>query len=464
MKFYIAFDAFSMFILSFHELPNKTHIDSMKNILSITSLVLLLTACGGKQEKAENTVVELTPPYNVEIPASISATVDSVFPLSEIASDVEFVQLEVTDESLLRDIFGIKVSDSHILIHDINQVYLFARDGKFLTRVGSQGQGPSEYLHVDKVMLDEKRQEIIVATTTTGIKVYGLDGKYKKTVPDTKGVFGGGYSVGLCSWNDKYWLRNRMPLSAPATDIWTCALADENFRFIKKFYNPDIQKRIDEINNQMRAKMGEDKWVESENPLCDFYGGVLTMSYYAGDTIFRFDEISQDFTPEYILSFAEKPTFEMSHQWGKTDTRFFDYYFPYDYVITKDYFYLFLGHKDKSYIARFNKKDGKMDYAPFENEIIAHRFQNGFTHRRMDISQMFFRNDISGGCPFYVDSKSENGKYLIDMMDSEDIEKYINMDELKNETVTNEASKQRWMDLLNRLSDDEQIIAIATLK
>lgn len=464
MKFYIAFDAFSMFILSFHELPNKTHIDSMKNILSITSLVLLLTACGGKQEKAENTVVELTPPYNVEIPASISATVDSVFPLSEIASDVEFVQLEVTDESLLRDIFGIKVSDSHILIHDINQVYLFARDGKFLTRVGSQGQGPSEYLHVDKVMLDEKRQEIIVATTTTGIKVYGLDGKYKKTVPDTKGVFGGGYSVGLCSWNDKYWLRNRMPLSAPATDIWTCALADENFRFIKKFYNPDIQKRIDEINNQMRAKMGEDKWVESENPLCDFYGGVLTMSYYAGDTIFRFDEISQDFTPEYILSFAEKPTFEMSHQWGKTDTRFFDYYFPYDYVITKDYFYLFLGHKDKSYIARFNKKDGKIDYAPFENEIIARQLPGGFTHQRMETEQMFFRNDISGGCLFHVDSKSENGKYLIDMMDSEDIEKYINMDELKNETVTNEASKQRWIDLLNRLSDDEQIIAIATLK
>lgn len=106
----------------------------------------------------------------------------------------------------------------------------------------------------------------------------------------------------------------------------------------------------------MRAKWGEDKWVESENPLCDFYGGVFTMSYYAGDTIFRFDETTQDFTPEYILSFAEKPTFEMSHQWGKTDTRFFDYYFPYDYVISKDYFYLFLGHKDKSFIARFSKK------------------------------------------------------------------------------------------------------------
>lgn len=82
----------------------------------------------------------------------------------------------------------------------------------------------------------------------------------------------------------------------------------------------------------------------------------------------------------------------------------------------------------------------------------------------MTIDKMFFRNDISGGCPFRVDYKSENGKYLIDIMNSEDIEKYINMEDLKKETVTNETSKQRWIDLLNQLSDDEQIIAIATLK
>ena len=69
----------------------------MKTILSITSLVLLLTACGGKQEKVENTVAELTPPDKVEIPANIKPTVDDVFPLSEVASDVEFVQLEVTE-------------------------------------------------------------------------------------------------------------------------------------------------------------------------------------------------------------------------------------------------------------------------------------------------------------------------------------------------------------------------------
>ena len=62
------------------------------------------------------------------------------------------------------------------------------------------------------------------------------------------------------------------------------------------------------------------------------------------------------------------------------------------------------------------------------------------------------------------DYKSENGKYLVDIMSIDDIEANIDMEKLKKEKVKDEASKQRWIDLLNRLSDDEQIIAIATLK
>ena len=325
---------------------------AMKKILSITSLVFLLTACGGKQEKAENTVVELTPPYKVEIPASISATVDSVFPLSEVASDVEFVQLEVTDESLLREIYGIKVSDSHILIHDINQVYLFARDGKFLTRVGSQGQGPSEYLHVDKVMLDEKRQEIIVSTTTTGIKVYGLDGKYKKTIPNTKleNLFGGCLQTFIYQRNNDFLLRAGLPLVAPVNeDVWTWALVDSNFQFIKKYYNPEVIKRKDELNKQVGNLFGEPKWGEGSKNLKDFYAGDFTMSFGLSDAILKFDTTQLTFNALYNFHFEKKVPFEMAAQWGKLDDRVFDYYILCDYLLSKDYlnhfylhFYIFL--------------------------------------------------------------------------------------------------------------------------
>ena len=89
---------------------------------------------------------------------------------------------------------------------------------------------------------------------------------------------------------------------------------------------------------------------------------------------------------------------------------------------------------------------------------------NAVLHDRNSVESTFFRNDIAGGCIFNVDYKSENGKYLVDIMSIDDIEENIDMEELKKDKVTNEANKQRWMDLLNRLRDDEQIIAIATLK
>ena len=49
-------------------------------------------------------------------------------------------------------------------------------------------------------------------------------------------------------------------------------------------------------------------------------------------------------------------------------------------------------------------------------------------------------------------------------MNIDEIEQNIDIEKLKNEQVKDESSKQRWLDLLNRLSEDEQIIVIATLK
>ena len=137
------------------------------------------------------------------------------------------------------------------------------------------------------------------------------------------------------------------------------------------------------------------------------------------------------------------------------DDRIWDYYILYDYTITKDYLYLLLSKGEDGIILRYNRK----------NKIKERKLEIAdVVQKSMSIDEMFFRNDISGGCSFNVDYKSENGKYLVDIMSIDDIEANIDKEKLKKEKVKDEASKQRWIDLLNRLSDDEQIIAIATLK
>ena len=438
----------------------------MKTILSITSLVLLLTACGGKQEKVENTVVELTPPYKVEIPASISATVDSVFPLSEVASDVEFVQLEVTDESLLRDeIHNIQVSDSYILVDDYFTVCLYTRNGQFIRKIGQKGPGPEEYDFPLLLLLDDAKEEIYMQTIQN-VKVFDLDGTYKKTIPNTKlDELFSNLEPAMYKWNKYFFLRDRQPLVMPRQDIWTWALADSGFQIKQKYYNPEVTKRTKELNKQIGNVFGDTKWGEGTRILVDFYNNNFTMSFSQSNAILKFDTTSLDFTPEYRFSFEKKVPFEVATQWGKLDDRIWDYYILYDYTITKDYLYLLLSKEEDGIILRYNRKEGNTDYASFENKIKERKIKIAdVVQKSMSIDEMFFRNDISGGCSFNVDYKSENGKYLVDIMSIDDIEANIDKEKLKKEKVKDEASKQRWIDLLNRLSDDEQIIAIATLK
>ena len=437
----------------------------MKKILSITSLVLLLTACGGKQEKVENTVVEFTPPYNVEIPANIKPTVDGVFPLSEVASDVEFVRLEVTEESLLGgELRSVHVSDSHILVDDYQIICLYTRDGKFLTRIGKKGQGPEEYVFVVCALLDELRKEVHLLTKT-GVKTYDFNGKFKRNVSLLSYELFANFEPQMYVWNKYIFLRDRISLTMPRKDIWTWALTDTSFQIKQKYYNSEITKRSKELNKQVGNVFGDIKWTEPLHPMVDFYDNDFTMCFFNGNTIFRFDTDSVNFQPLYRLAFEEKAPFEVASQWGKLDDRIWDYYILYDYTITKDYLYLLLSKEEDGIILRYNRKEGNTDYASFENKIKERKIKIAdVVQKSMSIDEMFFRNDISGGCSFNVDYKSENGKYLVDIMSIDDIEANIDKEKLKKEKVKDEASKQRWIDLLNRLSDDEQIIAIATLK
>ena len=430
------------------------------SILSIFSISFF--SCSKKRNR-EYTTPQI-PISQIEIPSNIKPTVDEVYPLSEIVSDVEFVQLEVTNESLLREIYSIQVSDSHILVEDYDDVFLYTRQGKFLTKVGQKGQGSGDYVYIICMALDENNQEIHILAKD-GMKTYGFDGKFKRNVSLLSYELFSNFDPLIYIWNNHIFLRDKIALGMPRKDIWTWALTDTSFQIKQKYYNPEITTRSKELNKQIGSNLGDIKWTEPVHPMVDFYDNNFTMCFFNGNTIFRFDTDSVSFQPQYCLAFEEKAPFEAASQWGKSDDRIWDYYILYDYTITKNYIYFLLTKESEGCIARYEKATGKMDYALYKNEIIERKLKyRDIIHKSMTIDKMFFRNDISGGCPFRVDYKSENGKYLIDIMNSEDIEKYINMEDLKKETVTNETSKQRWIDLLNQLSDDEQIIAIATLK
>lgn len=106
--------------------------------------------------------------------------------LSDLVESVEYIPLETKDECLISvnsyyQTFD--VSDNYILLFSsqLNTVYLFRRNGKFVCQVGRQGQGPAEYLWASNVYIDEAQGQVIICDRRKTL-FFGLNGKHIKSI------------------------------------------------------------------------------------------------------------------------------------------------------------------------------------------------------------------------------------------------------------------------------------------
>ncbi len=84
-------------------------------------------------------------------------------PLSLFAHELQIVKLDNRDEALV-GVTTTLVSDNYILTRNRRNTpfKLFDKNGKFLSTIGSYGQGPNEYLNVYDEYLDEKSGQIFI--------------------------------------------------------------------------------------------------------------------------------------------------------------------------------------------------------------------------------------------------------------------------------------------------------------
>lgn len=100
--------------------------------------------------------------------------------LSEIGSDVEYIQLESLDTCFIGRIEKILFIGDKIAILDYrsNNVLLFNRNGKYLRHIGKIGQGPGEFIRVsDITFLPEDSSICLIDELSTKFLRYNLNGK-----------------------------------------------------------------------------------------------------------------------------------------------------------------------------------------------------------------------------------------------------------------------------------------------
>lgn len=185
----------------------------MKNVSLLCALsILVLTSCGGKSAKKSSNINSeggLTSMNDLKFKKgvvdqdenglyslNIQALKDTIrVPLSDFVESIELVTLEDNDDALVGS--GIvHITDKHFLAKSFQdkQYKFFNRDGSFVCKVGSIGQGPGEYNLVYSEYVDEENERIyLLPWNAEKLLVFNFKGEYLKGIPlpfrIPKGVF-----------------------------------------------------------------------------------------------------------------------------------------------------------------------------------------------------------------------------------------------------------------------------------
>ncbi|HCI55163.1 MAG TPA: 6-bladed beta-propeller [Bacteroidales bacterium] len=131
----------------------------MKTFLQFFLTVLLLiavpTSCKNSKTKTENRIITFDLKELPE-PATLK--------LSDLgATDIQYIPLETTGQSVIPGIRNIIRSKSFFLTHYSTNINMFRHDGSFVTKIGTIGRGPNEFTLAHDVDVDPKSESVYLA-------------------------------------------------------------------------------------------------------------------------------------------------------------------------------------------------------------------------------------------------------------------------------------------------------------
>ena len=396
------------------------------------------------------------------------STVPSLL-LSEAAEKLEIVPLEMTDESVLSDITEMQVTDHNIWIDHGREFYIyrFSRSGKFLNKIGSIGQGPGEYTTYSTFLVDEDKKEVYIIANTNGVLAYDFEGNFKRKIVDIQMIlqlFSSPYDQYILN-NQKFFATQNFGLYRPIDkdSLWSFVSLGDDFQKKKYFKNPAHVGREEQIiANRANMDRMVNYWREYLTSM-DTYNAQLTLKYPDTDTIYCYDDATNQLSPQYaIFTDEEKGDYEATHLWFK-DRKSFDYFSIFSYYPTKDFVYLIGSKGEEVYTYCYNKKDGSVRLQKRQSTI-TERDVPWFSFPLRQMKRDFVLDNDLGGGDFTVDSRS-SGKYWIDILEPSGDENWIDIDQIKSSTVIDESKKKELIQVLENVTEDSNpILLIATLK
>lgn len=407
-------------------------------------VMILFCSCDNKKSKESNNSDSV---IRIDLLSEPKSTVTK---LSECASNVEYIPLQTTNNSLLGE-FAVKIVsvDNKIYIKNSGlggEIMCFDIAGKFLFKLQNLGRGPEEYTFItDFDVSSDNKILTVLSNVDRKLIAYGIS--------DTGYTFRSSLS-----------LKDPIPLTigiVPETDY--TFLAIEPWNITAPYLSLVISSNGDTIHFKPNCygSRQDRRGAFTRTGIVYSNEKVLCFKEVFSDTVFYVDIKEKSFKPRII--FDTHGTFVTPEIWGHPEragdhlTSIFGIYETLRFVF---YYYW----ENRVYNCRLFDKTTKtkhnLDIGTY-NETIA--------NIPRDVEKIKLKDDLCGGPDFNQDIRDLNshcsdGK-LFSLVDAITLKKYVSSEDFKNARVLNLKNKNKLKNLADSINEtDNPVMIVVTLK
>ena len=384
----------------------------MKNFL----LILLVLSCGcGRQETGDIGVIDL-----------LSRPSGEITDLSEIASDIEYIPFQTSEESLIRYINDFKTSNNKFYINTLMDIICFDKTGRYLYKLSKAGRGPGEYTFIyDYDISSDDDFLMILSTRILSIFKETENGfVFSKTLninfqPSRIGFVPGQNNI-LLSYSSAYGI--------------------EPYRNVIINMNGDTLDVRPNYNKYI--KIGKSNIGFKDENMSFKYNNSLYFKQFFSDTVFTVER-SGNIGPYLILdSHGKRPTTEARANSDYLEEHMSEMILLHNIMEVSRYFIYSFTFESSTHYFIYDK----------------------FSNKKLEInSKTFLKDDISGGVNFEPKFCSD-GKFY-SWVDALALKKYISGNSFKNSVVKNPEKKKALEKLADSLNiTDNPVLIVVTPK
>jgi hypothetical protein len=205
----------------------------------------------------------------------------SVVTLSDLGFDnINYIPLETKEYSLIPDIREIKFDTGFFLIKYFNTILKFQTDGSFISKIGTEGRGPGEFLVAHDIDVDKRNHCIyLVDGWARKFYVYSENGTFIRTFKSPLNVTNFKVTAeGILCFSTNY----------IANIDTSYTLIDTTGKHVKSFPN----------RYQWNYKVQQGTFIYTEN-IFYWFNNLLFKKEVYSDTIFKFE--NKEFVPHLVI-------------------------------------------------------------------------------------------------------------------------------------------------------------------